>query len=189
MNKQETLVEVLLFASPDPLNQKKLNQILENKEMIDLKSVIIQLNEQYEKEKKGIYIEKIAGGYQILSHPEYHVYIQRLFNKSRKIQLSRPALEALSIIAYRQPVSKAEIESIRGVECGSVISTLMERELITVKGRGNTAGRPLLFGTTRLFLENFGLENHNDLPKLKELTELLGNQSNPDLFETDNEIK
>ncbi|MDP6570165.1 MAG: SMC-Scp complex subunit ScpB [Candidatus Marinimicrobia bacterium] len=189
MNKKEKLVEVLLFASPDPLNQKKLNQILENEEMIDLKSTVVNLNEQYQKENKGLIIEKIAGGYQILSHPEYHVYIQRLFNKSRKIQLSRPALEALSVIAYRQPVSKAEVESIRGVECGSVISTLMERELITVKGRGSTPGRPLLFGTTRLFLESFGLESHNDLPKLNELNELLGNQSNPELFETDYEIK
>ncbi len=189
MKNPEILVEVLLFAAPEPLTQKKLNQILENEEIIDLKSAVAKLNGLYEKQNKGISIEKIAGGYQILSHPEFHVYIQKLFNKSRKIRLSRPSLEALSVIAYRQPVSKAEIESIRGVECGSVISTLMERELITVKGRGSTAGRPLLFGTTRLFLESFGLEHHNDLPKLKELKELLGNQTDPELFETGNEIK
>jgi segregation and condensation protein B len=108
-----------------------------------------------------------------------------MFKNTRKLQLSRPALEALSIIAYRQPVSKAEVESIRGVECGSVVNTLMERELITVKGRGKTVGRPLLFGTTQIFLESFGLENTADLPKLKELSELMGDNPDPVLFEND----
>ena len=134
---------------------------------------------------KGLKIQKIGGGYQVLSLPEYHVFIERLFQKTRKIQLSRPALEALSIVAYRQPVSKAEMESIRGVECGSVLSTLMERELITVKGRGKTAGRPLLFGTTQIFLESFGLGKTADLPKLKELSELMGDNPDPVLFEND----
>ena len=94
-------------------------------------------------------------------------------------------MEALSIIAYRPPVSKAEVESIRGVECGSVVNTLMERELITVKGRGKTVGRPLLFGTTQIFLESFGLENTTDLPKLKELSELMGDNPDPVLFENE----
>jgi len=108
-----------------------------------------------------------------------------MFKNTRKLQLSRPALEALSIIAYRQPASKAEVESIRGVECGSVVNTLMERELITVKGRGETVGRPLLFATTQIFLESFGLEKTADLPKLKELSELMGDNPDPVLFEND----
>ena len=181
----KNLVEVLLFATPEPLTQVRFSQIIQNEDSVELDSFIDTLNLEYEKSGKGLKIQKIGGGYQVLSLPEYHVFIDRLFQKTRKLQLSRPALEALSIVAYRQPVSKAEIESIRGVECGSVLSTLMERELITVKGRGKTAGRPLLFGTTQIFLESFGLEKTADLPKLKELSELMGDNPDPVLFEND----
>ena len=179
------LVEVLLFASPEPLTQKRFAQVIEGETAVDMKTVIDELSAEYEKAGKGLTIRKIGGGYQILSLSEYHVFIERLFNKSRRLNLSRPALEALSIVAYRQPVSKVEVESIRGVECGSVLSTLMERELITVRGRGKTAGRPLLFGTTQIFLESFGLEKTADLPKLKELSELMGDNPDPVLFEND----
>ena len=181
----KNLVEVLLFAAPEPLTQVRFNQITLDEKPIELQTLIDELNGEYEQAGKGLIIRKIGGGYQILSLPEYYVFIERLFNKSRKLHLSHPALEALSIVAYRQPVSKAEVESIRGVECGSVISTLMERELITVKGRGKTAGRPLLFGTTRQFLEAFGLEKTADLPKLKELSELMGANPDPVLFAKD----
>ena len=129
----KNLVEVLLFASPEPLTQTRFNHILQDEISVELNPIIDELNSDYEKSGKGLIIQKIGGGYQILSQGEYHVYIERLFKHTKKLQLSRPALEALSIIAYRQPVSKAEVESIRGVECGSVVNTLMERELITVK--------------------------------------------------------
>ena len=185
----KNLVEVLLFAAPEPLTQARFSQIIQNEDSAELDSIIDKLNLEYEKSGKGLKIQKIGGGYQVLSLPEYHVFIERLFQKTRKLQLSRPALEALSIIAYRQPVSKAEIESIRGVVCGSVLSTLMERELITVKGRGKTAGRPLLFGTTQIFLESFGLEKTADLPKLKELSELMGDNPDPVLFGNDHAPK
>ena len=151
----KNIVEVLLFASPEPLTLACLNKIIEGENSVDLQILIDELNREYEKAGKGLIIRKIGGGYQILSLPEYYVFIERLFNKSRKLKLSRPALEALSIVAYRQPVSKAVVESIRGVECGSVLNTLMERELITVKGRCKSAGRPLLFGTTPQFLKMF----------------------------------
>ena len=181
----KNLVEVLLFASPEPLTQKRFALVMEDDKAVDMKTVVDELNAEYEQAGKGLKIREIGGGYQILSLPEYHIFIERLFNKSRRLHLSRPALEALSIVAYRQPVSKAEVESIRGVECGSVLSTLMERELITVKGRGKTAGRPLLFGTTQIFLESFGLEKTADLPKLKELSELMGDNLDLVLFEND----
>ena len=181
----KNLVEVLLFAAPEPLTQSRFNHIIQDENTIELQTLIDELNREYEEAGKGIKIRKIGGGYQILSHNKYHVYIERLFNKSRKLHLSRPALEALSIVAYRQPVSKAEVESIRGVECGSVLSTLIERELITVRGRGKTAGRPLLFATTSKFLEAFGLEKTADLPKLKELSELMGDNPDLGLFEND----
>ena len=179
----------MLFAAPDPLTQNRLNHVLQDEDSIKLGPLVDELNAEYIETGKGLKIMQIAGGYQILSDKEYHVYLERLFHKKRKIQLSRPAMEALSIIAYRQPVTKSAIESIRGVECGSVISTLMERELITVKGRSNTVGRPLLFGTTRIFLESFGLEKISDLPKLQELSDLLSDNHNPGLFSQDNALK
>lgn len=179
------LTEVLLFASPEPLTQSRFNHIIQDKNTIELAPIIDALNNDYEKYGKGLIIKKIAGGFQLLSHGEYHIYIERMFKTTRKLHLSRAALEALSIIAYRQPVSKAEVESIRGVECGSVVNTLMERELITVKGRGKTVGRPLLFGTTQTFLESFGIKKTTDLPKLKELSELMGDNPDPHLFENE----
>ena len=185
----KNLVEVLLFATHEPLTQARFSQIIQDEDSADLDSIIKKLNLEYKKFGKGLNIQKIGGGYQVLSLPEYHIFIERLFKRTRKLQLSRPALEALSIVAYRQPVSKAEVESIRGVECGSVISTLMERELITVRGRGKTAGRPLLFGTTQIFVESFGLEKTTDLPKLKELSELMGDNSSLQLYENDHAVK
>ena len=183
------LVEVLLFASPEPLTQARFNHIIQDENTVELAPIIDELSNEYEQYGKGLIIKKIGGGFQILSHGDYHIYIERMFKNTRKLQLSRPALEALSIIAYRQPVSKAEVESIRGVECGSVVNTLMERELITVKGRGKTVGRPLLFGTTQIFLESFGLEKTTDLPKLKELSELMGDNPDPVLVENDHETE
>ena len=189
MMDRKNLVEVLLFASSEPLTQSRLNHVIQDEDSVKLAPLVDELNAEYENSGKGLKIMQIAGGYQILSDTQYHVYLERLFHKKRKIQLSRPAMEALAIIAYRQPVSKAEIESIRGVECGSVVSTLMERELITVKGRSNTVGRPLLFGTTRIFLESFGLDKISDLPKLNELCELIEDNQVADLFAQDHALE
>ena len=169
----KNLVEVLLFASNEPLTQNKLNQVLFDGESIDLAETVKLINGAYKSSNKGLYIDKIAGGYQLLSRPDYHMYIQRLLNKSKKVKLSKAALEALSIIAYKQPISRVEIESIRGVECGSVIKTLMEREVVTIKGRDEGVGRALLYGTTQRFLELFGLNHISDLPKLKEIDALI----------------
>ena len=167
----------------DAVGEARFNHVLQNEDTVKLGPLVAELNAEYIDSGKGLKIMKIAGGYQILSDTQYHIYLDRLFHNKRKIQLSRPAMEALSIIAYRQPVSKSEIESIRGVECSSVVSTLMERELVTIKGRGNTAGRPLLFGTTHLFLKSLGLEKISDLPKLKELSDLMGDEQEPKLFQ------
>ena len=127
----KALVEVLLFASPKPLTQSRFLQVVENKYSTDLMPIINELNSEYERDEKGLVIKNIGGGYQILTRSKYHIFIERLFDTSRKFMLSKQALEALSIIAYRQPVSKAEVESIRGVECGSVLKTLIEWEQVT----------------------------------------------------------
>ena len=166
------LVEVLLFASPDPLTQSKFNYVLNSGEKKKLSPIIKELNKDYQNEDKGLIIKEVAGGYQMLSDSKYHIYIERLFSKTNKVHLSKPAIEALAIIAYRQPITRLEIESIRGVECGSVVKTLLERNLVTVKGRDSKVGRPLLFGTTQHFMQCFGLNKISDLPRMKEFFEL-----------------
>ncbi|NQU67317.1 MAG: SMC-Scp complex subunit ScpB [Candidatus Marinimicrobia bacterium] len=166
------IVEVLLFATSEPLTQLKLNACLQEND-VNLDEVVKELNEEYENAGRGVFIGEIAGGYQILSKPEYHLYVQRLYNKTKKLQLSRAATEALAVIAYKQPISRSEIESIRGVNCDSVVRSLLEKELITIKGREDGPGRAILYGTTQNFLEGFGLNSISDLPKLKELSELM----------------
>ncbi len=167
----KNIVEALLFATPEPLTQIRLNQIIE--EDVNLQDIVEQLNAEYAAAGKALHIGKIANGYQILTHPEYHIYLQRLFTKSHRLKLSNAALEALAIVAYKQPISKVEIESIRGVGCDSVIHSLLERELITIKGRDEGIGRALLYGTTQEFLKAFGLNDISDLPKLTELGQLI----------------
>jgi len=182
----KNIVEALLFATPEPLTQAKLNQVMDGGD-VDLQEIVEQLNEEYSDAGKALYIGKVAGGFQILTHPDYHLYIQRLFTKSHRLKLSSAALEALAIIAYKQPISKMEVESIRGVGCDSVIRSLLERELITIKGRDEGIGRALLYGTTQEFLKAFGLNDISDLPKLKELNQLVMNSS--DNRETPNETE
>ena len=183
------IVEVLLFASSEPLNDKRFNYVMKGVKSSKLKKYIDELNKYYKKNKKGFSVCQIAGGYKILTCPEYHIYIERLFQRKRRNTLTKASMEALSIIAYKQPVSKVEIESIRGVECGSVINTLMEKKMITIRGRSKGAGRALLFVTTQHFLEIFGLKKKADLPKLDELSDLAGEIKVPTLFEIDNETK
>ena len=185
----KNLLEALLFSSPEPLNQKKFNDILDIDEIIDMKSLVDELNDEYEKLNKGLMVKNISGGYQILTDPMYHHYIEKIFDRKKKMTLSRPALEALSIVAYKQPLTRSEIESIRGVDCGGVIKTLMERNFIKVNGRSKSPGRPLLFGVTKRFLESFGLNKITDLPKLKELSELLNDDEKLELFPHDNAVE
>ena len=174
----KSYIEALLFATPEPLTQSQINGIFPGED-VDLALVIDELNTEYENSEKLIHIKSIANGYQILTKIDCHLYIQRLYNKSRKVQLTKASLETLSVITYKQPISKNDIEYIRGVNCDSVVKTLLEKDLVTIKGREESPGRALLYGTTQSFLESFGLNKLTDLPKLKELTELLGEGNTP----------
>jgi len=169
------IIEALLFASPHPLTQKHVNQIFEN-DPPRLNSVIDILRKKYNKENHAFAIQTIAGGYQLNSRPEYDIWIRRLLNKTGKLYLSTAALESLAIIAYKQPVNRFEIESIRGVDCSGVLKTLLNKNLICIKGRDEGPGRPLLYGTTDDFLEAFGLGKISEIPKLKEIVELTENE-------------
>ena len=173
MNISEKLqiLEALLFASPEPLSQARVNLIFQN-DAPKLDYAIKKLNTHYEKNKRSYIIQSIAGGYQITTLPKYDKWIKRMFDKSGKLTLSTAAIETLAIVAYKQPINRFNIESIRGVDCSGVIRTLLSKNLIKIKGRDDSPGRPLLYSTSNDFLENFGLNRISDLPKIKEVAEL-----------------
>lgn len=172
------IIETLLFASPEPLSEKSAMECIDDN-TFSIVEIINKLNKEYKSQNKGIYIDKIAGGYQILTKPEYHSYISRLYEGKKKWMLSSQSLEALSIIAYKQPVSKIEMEHIRGVSCDSVIKSLLEKELITIKGRDSGVGRALLYGTTQVFLEALGIHSLSDLPSMKEIEAIINEEPSP----------
>ena len=174
------IIEALLFASPEPLTQAKVNSIF-NPDTPNLKEVVMQLNEQYVHDDHAFEINQIAGGYQLVSRQEYEHFIRKMLNKSGRLALSSAALDSLAIIAYKQPIGRYEVEAIRGVDSSGVLKTLLNRNLIKIKGRDSGPGRPLLYQTTDKFLEHFGLNRLSDMPKLKEITELM--EADPTLGE------
>ena len=174
------IIEALLFASPEPLTQAKVNGIF-NPDTPNLKEVVLKLNEQYVHDDHAFEINEVAGGYQLVSRQEYEHFIRKMLSKSGRISLSSAALDSLAIIAYKQPIGRYEVEAIRGVDSSGVLKTLLNRNLIKIKGRDSGPGRPLLYQTTDKFLEHFGLNRLSDMPKLKEITELM--EADPTLGE------
>jgi len=166
-------VEALLFASERSLSETKLKTVLgiENDDATkQIKSAIDSLNNSYDTDARAFRIERVAGGFRVMTREEFAPLVTRLHAERQQQKLSQAALETLSIIAYRQPVMRAEIEVIRGVACGDVLRGLMDRRLIKIVGRAEELGRPMLYGTTKDFLEIFGLANLNDLPEVQGLT-------------------
>ena len=182
MKKKESdqVIEALLFANPNPLNQTMLNQVFD-KPVPSIKEAVNRLNLFYIKYEKPYLINSLAGGFQLVTNPDYDIWIRRLLGKSNKLTLSTAALDTLAIVAYKQPIGRYDIEAIRGVDSSGVIKTLLTRNLIIIKGRGDGPGRPLLYSTTKSFLEYFGLNRLSDMPKLKEVSELI--ESDPSLGE------
>ena len=174
------IIEALLFSSPEPLTQTRVNGVF-NPDTPNLKEVVDGLNKQYAQEDHAFEIKQVAGGYQLVSRAEYEHFIRRMLSKSGRLTLSPAALDSLAIIAYKQPIGRYEIEAIRGVDSSGVLKTLLNRNLIKIKGRDTGPGRPLLYQTTNTFLEYFGLNRLSDMPKLKEITELM--EADPTLGE------
>ena len=162
------IIESLLFAAEGPLSIETLAEVAATGDKTAIRTVLETLAAEYEERGGGFYLQQVAGGYQLRSRPRFHPWIRRLRGTSAA-RLSRAALETLAIVAYRQPVLRAEIEAVRGVDCGGVLRMLLERRLIRVMGRREIPGRPLIYGTTRIFLEVFELRDLNDLPTLKEI--------------------
>lgn len=164
----ESVIEAVLFASDEPLSANRLAGITET----SIKQVnwhIDNLNKKYISNKNAFRIEKIAGGYQMMTLSDYNHWLKKLLRARSDSKLSAAALETLAIIAYKQPVIRADIEAIRGVQAGELIRSLMYKGLVKIVGRAEVLGRPMLYGTTKKFLEVFGLNTLKDLPKVEEL--------------------
>lgn len=177
----KTLVEALLFASEEALSLARLNQVLPEYAPFEIQSALNELARDYSASARAFGVRQVAGGFQICTRQELAPYVARL-NRRASSRLSAAALETLAVVAYRQPVLKAEIDKVRGVETGGTLRLLIDRNLIRIMGRRNLPGRPLVYGTTRKFLETFDLPDLDALPTLKEL-ESLGLLNEPRLFE------
>jgi len=171
MDRREAknIIEAMLFVSDKPLFVSEIKGVLEEFSAQEIKDIILELAKEYEDTARAFRIKEIAGGYQILTDPMLAPWLKRLYKTSGPDRLSGPGLETLAIIAYKQPVTKAEIELIRGVNVDGVLKTLIEKNLIRITGRKETVGRPILYGTTQEFLQYFGLNSLDELPKLEEL--------------------
>ena len=163
------IIESLLFVSDTPLSVRRLAEILETEDLEAVRSALNALADEYDRRQGGFRLSEVAGGYQFRTRPEHREWIRRLL-QSGPARLSKAAMETLAVIAYRQPVLRSDVEHIRGVDCGGVLRVLLERKLIKILGRKEMPGRPLLYGTTRKFLEMFNLRDLRDLPTPGEFT-------------------
>jgi segregation and condensation protein B len=172
-DERRRVLEALLFSSDVPLTFTRVKELIGEISVEDFAADVAQLEQFYQESERAFGISRAAGGIQLNSRPEYSPWVRRLLKDRLRTRLSRSSLETLAIIAYRQPIARAEIERIRGVDSEGVLGTLMERGLVTVGGRATTVGRPLLYVTTQDFLRHFGLNSLDDLPKLRELQGLV----------------
>jgi segregation and condensation protein B len=171
MPNLKSIVEGLIFVSDLPLPIARLCDILSEYDKEQIRSSIVELQRDYNQDERGIFLAEVAEGFQFRTCKANAEYIRRLVKTSTS-KLSKPALETLAIIAYRQPITRAEIEYLRGVESGGVLRTLLEKNLIKILGKKNVPGKPLIYGTSRKFLEIFNLKDLKSLPTLKEMREL-----------------
>ena len=169
----KALIEAIIYVAPEPVSLDAILKTLDGEARERVKAKLDELIADFQQAQHGIQVRQVAVGYKFYSKPEHHEVLRK-FVKSLKppIRLSKPALETLAVIAYRQPVTLPEIEEIRGVDCGGVIHTLMEKKLVVTAGRKNVVGRPILYRTSRDFLVHFGLKDVSELPSLKEFEEL-----------------
>ncbi len=167
------VVEALLFVVEEPLPLARLQEVLADEDPATTEATVRELALSLEQEGRGLMVQEVAGGFRLATRPAAHPWIQRL-QQVKPARLSRAALETLAIIAYKQPITRAEIEAIRGVAVDGVMRTLVERSLIRLLGRKPEAGRPILYGTSSTFLEHFGFRDLGELPSLREIDELIG---------------
>jgi segregation and condensation protein B len=171
MKDLKNIIESLLFIADGPLTMDRIKNVLSLPDATEIRIMLKALSEEYEARGGGFFLREVAGGYQLRTRPEYTEFIKRLIQPNPP-RLSKAALETLAIIAYKQPLIRSDVEHIRGVDCGGIIRTLLERKLIRVLGRKEIPGRPLIYATTKHFLEVFDLKDLKDLPTPKEIEDL-----------------
>lgn len=173
MDKEDlkNIIECLLFVANDPISLEKFTRFFNLKKKF-VEDIIYELKEEYNENKGGLLLTEVANGFQIATKPQYGKWVKDFFRLPKKIKLTKPTLETLSIIAFNQPITRAEIEDIRGVEVKMILSNLLEHDLVKIVGRKELIGRPLLYGTTDKFLKIFGLKDLSALPKIEEIKEI-----------------
>jgi len=164
----KNIIEAMLFVSDKPLFLSEIKGVLEDPDANEIKEVIAELAGEFETQARALRVKEIAGGYQIVTDPVLAPWLKKLYKTAGSDRLSGPSLETLAIIAYKQPASKPEIEAIRGVNVDGVLKTLVEKNLVRILGRRETVGRPIIYGTTQDFLQYFGLNSLEELPRLEE---------------------
>jgi len=168
----KAIIEALIFVSGEPITLNRIRDVIEGVDKKTLERLASELKDEFNREHSGLQLVEIANGYQLTTRSEYANWIKKLNKIKVSTKLSKPAMETLAIIAYKQPIIKPEVEKIRGVDSGGVIKTLLERKLIKIIGRMDIVGKPMMYGTTAEFLQYFGLKDLTDLPTLREFQEL-----------------
>jgi segregation and condensation protein B len=165
------IIECIIFTAESALSQERLCELLPEFERDDIKAALRELIESYEERISGLQLVEVAGGWQFRTRPDFQQYVTRHI-KTKSTKFSQSALETLAIVAYRQPITRNEVEHLRGVDCGGVLKSLLEKRLIKILGKKDIPGRPLIYGTSKEFLEIFGLKDLKSLPTLKEIQAL-----------------
>lgn len=189
-DKLKKILESLLFVSETPLSPKRVGSFLKDATVDEIQKALASLREEINQMDRSFQVLEIAEGFQLVTRPEYHKWAKELYKVISKTRLSKASMEALAIIAYKQPVTRAEVEAIRGVDISNMIQSLLEKKMVRILGRAETPGRPLLYGTTHEFLIHFGLKDLTDLPKISEIQELAGDRPSPEfLREMEGELR
>ncbi len=169
VESQLARLEAVLFLAREPLSTRKLANLAKLADGTEARTLLKQLRRRYDQRSSALQVIEVAGGVQLLTRPQLANWIRRLHGDPEEIRLSAPALETLSVVAYRQPIVRAEIEAVRGVQCGEILRVLMERDLLRIVGRADELGRPFLYGTTKKFLQVFGLRRLDQLPPIGQI--------------------
>ncbi|PIQ84882.1 MAG: SMC-Scp complex subunit ScpB [Candidatus Omnitrophica bacterium CG11_big_fil_rev_8_21_14_0_20_43_6] len=193
-NNLKSAVEALIFASEKPITTEQIKKVLGELDAPTINKIVTELKNEYDAQNRGIRLIEIAGGFQMTTCSNFAPFLKKLFKNRYSDKLSKPALESLAIIAYKQPLTKAEIESLRNVNVDGLMKSLLDKNLIRICGRKKVPGRPFVFGTTREFLEHFGLKSLADLPKMEDFTVLAQKQEEAQssiepISQTDLEVK
>ena len=166
----KSVIEALLFASEKPLTLEQVKKVLDNLDSLEIRRFIDELKIEYEQSNRGMRLIEVAGGWQMITHAGFAPFLRKMFKDRQAERLSRPALESLAIIAYKQPLTRSEIEDLRNVNVDGVMKNLTDKNLIRICGRKKIPGRPFVYGTTKEFLVHFGLKSLEDLPKMEDFT-------------------